>query len=279
MTATFTKNHLSLFIKYLKANEKSSATIEKYSHDILDFLRYAKGKSINKQLMIDYKENLLNTYKITSANSKLGAINSFLRYLNEFSLCVKQFKVQRESYSSEEKELTKGEYFRLVNTAKQKNNQKLSLIIQTICSTGIRVSELKFITLDAVEKGEAVVRLKGKVRKIFILPELKFKLQRYIKENKITEGSVFLGRNNKPISRNTVWRYMKSLCSQAGVSKQKVFPHNLRHLFARTFYNIEKDIAKLADILGHSNVNTTRIYIMTSGIEHKQQMRNMRLLA
>lgn len=278
MTTTLTTLDLKRFVSSLKANEKSSATIEKYSRDIKTFLKYAKGKVVDKNLLLDYKEYLFKNYKTTSANSMIGAINSFLKFLDKLSLCIKQFRVQREAYCSEEKELTKSEYFRLVNTAKSKNNKQLALIIQTICSTGIRVSELKFITVESVYKGEAIVRLKGKIRKIFILPELKSKLISFIKENKIEKGVVFVSKNGKPISRNAVWRKMKELCNQANVPKSKVFPHNLRHLFARTFYNIDKDIAKLADILGHSNVNTTRIYIMTSGIEHRNQMRTMRLL-
>ena len=278
MITTLTTLDLKRFVLSLKANEKSSATIEKYSRDIKTFLKYAKGKAVDKNLLLDYKEYLFKNYKTTSANSMIGAINSFLKFLDKFSLCIKQFRVQREAYCSEEKELTKSEYFRLVNTAKSKNNKQLALIIQTICSTGIRVSELKFITVESVYKGEAIVRLKGKIRKIFILPELKSKLISFIKENKIEKGVVFVSKNKKPISRNAVWRKMKELCNQANVPKSKVFPHNLRHLFARTFYNIDKDIAKLADILGHSNVNTTRIYIMTSGIEHRNQMRTMRLL-
>ena len=167
---------------------------------------------------------------------------------------------------------------RLVNTAKQKGNERLNLLIQPICSTGIRVSELQYITVEAVKCGEAVVTLKGKTRTVFIVKELKQKLLRYARDQKISSGAIFITRSGKPMSRTNIWREMKSLCEQAGVNPQKGFPHNLRHLFARTFYGIEKDIAKLADILGHSSINTTRIYIITTGDEHRRRMENMRLI-
>ena len=190
----------------------------------------------------------------------------------------KSIKIQRQIYCPEEKELTKAEYMRLVNTAKQKGNERLNLILQTICGTGIRVSELQYITVDAVKNGEAIVSLKGKTRSVFIVKDLKKKLLRYAAEQGITSGTIFITRTGRPISRTNIWREMKSLCVQAGVNPQKVFPHNLRHLFARVFYGIEKDIAKLADILGHSSINTTRIYIMSTGNEHRRRMENMRLI-
>ncbi len=266
------------FQNYLITNENSRATVEKYTHDIRVFLSFIKSGTFDKQTVLSYKDWLGSNYKETSANSMLGALNSFFKFLGKLWLCVKQFKLQRQAYCSEQKELTKSEYVRLITTARKKNNKKLDLIIQTICSTGIRVSELKFITVEAVRAGEATVKLKGKTRKIFIIPELRNKLLCYIRDKNIKTGSVFLSKNGKPVLRNNVWRDMKSLCDDAGVSKTKVFPHNLRHLFARTFYGIEKDIAKLADILGHSSVNTTRIYIITTGAEHKRKMQSMRLL-
>ena len=186
--------------------------------------------------------------------------------------------MQTEAYCSEEKELTRAEYMALVRVAEQKKNERLSLVVQTICGTGIRVSELQSITVEAVRKGEAVVSCKGKTRKIFIVKALQKKLLRYAAEQKICSGIIFVTKSGKPLDRSNIWREMKSLCKQAGVSPGKVFPHNLRHLFARTFYGIEKDIAKLADILGHSNINTTRIYIITTGAEHQRRMENMRLI-
>lgn len=187
-------------------------------------------------------------------------------------------RCREKAYCSEEKKLTKAEYIRLVNAAERNGNERLNLIIQTICGTGIRVSELKFITLEAVKQGEAAVSLKGKTRTVFIVKELKQKLLCYAAKQKIKSGMIFITRTGKAISRCNIWRDMKALCEQANVSPDKVFPHNLRHLFARTFYGIEKDIAKLADILGHSSIDTTRIYIITTGAEHKRKMENMRLI-
>ena len=208
----------------------------------------------------------------------LASLNSLFSFLNWMDCRVKSIKLQRQIYCPEEKELTKAEYMRLVNTAKQKGNERLNLILQTICGTGIRVSELQYITVEAVKNGEAVVSLKGKTRTVFLVKELKKKLLRYTAEQNISSGSVFITRTGKPISRTNIWREMKGLCEQADVNPQKVFPHNLRHLFARVFYGIEKDIAKLADILGHSSINTTRIYIISTGNEHRRRMENMRLI-
>ena len=208
----------------------------------------------------------------------LASINSLFDFLGWQELKVKSIKLQRQIYCPEEKELTKSEYMRLVNTARKKGNERLNLIFQTICGTGIRVSELKYITIEAVRKGEATVSLKGKTRLVFIVRDLQKKLIRYANEQKISSGAIFITRNKKPMSRTNIWREMKNLCKEADVNPQKVFPHNLRHLFARTFYRIEKDIAKLADILGHSSINTTRIYIVTTGNEHRRRMENMRLI-
>ncbi len=266
------------FEKYLIENEKATATIEKYIRDIRLFAEYSIDKSLDKTLVLDYKSSLEESYAIRSANSMLAALNSFFRFLGWSDLCVKQFKVQNEAYCSEEKELTKAEYIALVKAAQQKKNERLSLIVQTICGTGIRVSELQSITVEAVRRGEAVVSCKGKTRKIFIVKDLRRKLLNYATAQGIGTGILFTTKNGNPINRSNIWREMKNICEQAGVNPQKVFPHNLRHLFARTFYGIEKDIAKLADILGHSNINTTRIYIITSGAEHKQRMENMRLI-
>lgn len=186
--------------------------------------------------------------------------------------------MQRQAYCPEEKELTRAEYLRLLRAATAQHNEKLNLIIQTICGTGIRVSELRYITVEALQRGEASVYCKGKTRRIFIVPELKKKLLCYVKEQNIGEGSVFVTKKGTPISRHSIWKAMKALCAQANVSPSKVFPHNLRHLFARTFYGIEKDIAKLADLLGHTSIDTTRIYIVTTGAEHKKKMEHMRLI-
>ncbi len=269
---------MQAFELYLKEEERSAATIEKYMRDIRFFADFTSTSEISKQIVLEYKNKLGTSYAVSSANSMIAALNSFFRFCGWHDLCVKQFKVQRQAYCSEEKELSRAEYLRLLNAAKARHNERLNLIIQAICGTGIRVSELQYITVEALKRGEAVVSCKGKNRRIFIVPELKKKLLRYVKEQKITSGAVFVTRNGNPISRNNIWKEMKALCKQANVSPSKVFPHNLRHLFARTFYGIEKDIAKLADILGHASINTTRIYIVTTGAEHKRKMAHMHLI-
>ncbi len=271
-------NSLRRFEDYLRNEERSKSTIEKYLRDVRCFADFIGQRAICKQSLLEYKSRLEKIYAVTSANSMIAALNTFLRFCGWKDLCVKQFKIQRQVYCSEEKELTRAEYIRLLDAANKKHNERLNLIIQTICGTGIRVSELEYITVEALCKGEAVVNCKGKNRRIFIVPELKKKLLRYVKEQKIVSGAIFITRSGKPVSRNNVWREMKALCEQANVSPSKVFPHNLRHLFARTFYSIEKDIAKLADILGHSSINTTRIYIAATCAEHKRRMENLHLI-
>ncbi len=267
------------FHQYLIREEKSTATVEKYLRDARAFVNYVGDASITKEVMVAYKKHLqLKEYAVRSINSMLASLNCLLEFLGWSDCKVKSIKLQRQIYCPEEKELTKAEYTRLVNTAKQKGNERLYLLLQTICGTGIRVSELQYITVEAAKCGEAVVSLKGKTRSVFIVRELQKKLLRYAVEHKITTGAIFVTRSGKPMSRTNIWREMKNLCEQAGVNPKKVFPHNLRHLFARTFYGIEKDIAKLADILGHSSIDTTRIYIITTGNEHRRRMENMRLV-
>lgn len=274
-----TYKQLSAFEMYLKSDEKSTNTVEKYLRDVKAFFKFSNGNEITKETVISYKNKLIaEKYAVRSINSMLAAINALFLFLCWQDLRVKPIMLQRQVYCPEEKELTKAEYIRLVSTAKQKGNERLSLIIQTLCGTGIRVSELKFITIEAVKCGESVVSLKGKTRSVFIVGKLKEKLLRYALKQKIISGAIFITKSGKPISRTNIWREMKSLCKKAEVNPKKVFPHNLRHLFARTFYGIEKDIAKLADILGHSSINTTRIYIITTVNEHRRQMENMRLI-
>ena len=279
MERILTQNKISDFYKWLKSEEKSENTVEKYIRDVTAFMAYLGGGVITKETVIAYKSKLIaDNYAVRSINSMLASLNSLFAFLGWVDLKVKSIKLQRQIYCPEEKELTKAKYMRLVNTAKQKGNERLNLLIQTICSTGIRVSELQYITVEAVKCGEAVVTLKGKTRTVFIVKELKQKLLRYARDQKISSGAIFITRSGKPMSRTNIWREMKSLCEQARVNPQKVFPHNLRHLFARTFYGIEKDIAKLADILGHSSINTTQIYTITTGNEHRQRMENMRVI-
>lgn len=274
-----TEREISAFYRYLKSEKKSENTIEKYMRDVRVFFAFSCGRNLSKEVAVAYKNKLIcEKYAVHSINSMLASVNCLFAFLGWYELRVKSIKLQRQIYCPEEKELTKAEYTRLVNTAKRNGNERLNLIIQTICATGMRVSELKYITVEALERGEAVVSLKGKTRTVFIIRELKKKLLKYAKSQKISSGEIFVTRNGKPISRTNIWREMKKLCAMAGVNPKKVFPHNLRHLFARTFYAIEKDIAKLADILGHSSINTTRIYITTTAAEHRKRMENMRLV-
>ena len=266
------------FEKHLRDEEKSGNTVEKYIRDVTVFSAFCDG-AITKDIVITYKQNLIDSgYAVRSINSMLASLNSLFSFLGWYELRVKSLKVQQQVFCSEEKELTKAEYERLCRTAERKQNERLFLILQTICGTGIRVSELQFITVEAVRKGEATVSLKGKTRSIFIVRDLQKKLLRYISKQTIMSGAVFVTRTGKPLSRTNIWREMKKLCLEAEVNPEKVFPHNLRHLFARVFYGIEKDIAKLADILGHSSINTTRIYIISTGTEHRQRMERMRLI-
>ena len=274
-----TSKALQSFKKYLREEEKSANTIEKYLRDVRAFAEYLGGAEVTKEAVIAYKSKLLaESYAVRSMNSMLASLNGLFSFLGWTDCRVKSIKLQRQIYCPEEKELTKAEYMRLVNTAKQKGNERLNLILQTICGTGIRVSELQYITVEAVKCGEAIVSLKGKTRTIFIVRELQKKLLRYAAEQGISSGTIFITRTGRPMSRTNIWREMKGLCEQAGVNPKKVFPHNLRHLFARVFYGIEKDIAKLADILGHSSINTTRIYIISTGDEHRRRMEHMRLI-
>ena len=266
------------FKEHLILEERSKITVEKYIRDVKAFAKYTQNSAITKETVIAYKKYLQENYAVRSVNSMLASINSLFMFLGWHDLRVKSLKLQQQVFCPEKKELTKAEYARLCRTAERKHNERLNLILQTICGTGIRVSELQFITVDAVKQGEAVVNCKAKTRAVFIVKELKQKLLRYAAEQNIKSGMIFVTRTGKPISRTNIWREMKALCEEANVNPQKVFPHNLRHLFARVFYGIEKDIAKLADILGHSSINTTRIYIISTGTEHRQRMENMRLI-
>ena len=272
------KGQLSAFEHHLRREEKSRATIEKYQRDVQGFLAFLAGRRPSSGTVAAYKEYLTARYAPASVNSMLVAVNRFLRFCGLGGCCARLIKIQRQTYCPEEKELTKAEYTRLCRAAEKKQDQRLNLILQAICSTGIRVSELQYITVEAVGRGEAVVSLKGKTRRVFLVRELRKKLLGYAAEHKIQSGCIFITRTGKPVSRTNIWREMKGLCVAAGVDPRKVFPHNLRHLFARTFYRLEKDIAKLADILGHSNIETTRIYIISTGAEHRRKLENMRLM-
>lgn len=265
------------FANYLSREEKSDATQEKYLRDVQAFCVYAGGQKITKELVVAWKKQLIeSSYAVRSVNSMLASINSFLDFL-ELSACkVKNIRAQQQTYCTEDKELTKTEYLRLL--AASKKNEQLNLVIQTICGTGIRVSELRYFTVEAIKHCEVTVDCKNKTRTILVPGKLKNILLNYAKRHGITTGAIFVTRNGKPLHRSNIWSAMKKLCEAAGVKPSKVFPHNLRKLFARTFYGIEKDIAKLADILGHSSINTTRIYIMTTGTEHRRKIERLGLV-
>lgn len=271
-------NVINDFKEHLILQEKSLATIEKYMRDVTAFARFTDNINTTKESVIAYKKYLKANYAVRSVNSMLASINALFSFLGRYDLKVKSFKVQQKVFCPEEKELTKAEYTRLCKTAKNTRNERLNLILQTICGTGIRVSELQFITVESIKSGEAAVNSKAKTRSVFIVKELKRKLLQYAKKQGIESGAIFITGKGKPINRTNIWREMKKLCAKAAVNPKKVFPHNLRHLFARVFYSIEKDIAKLADVLGHSNINTTRIYIISTGLEHRRYMENMRLV-
>lgn len=271
---------ISAFITQQRQDEKSKATLEKYNRDILAFYSFLpEDKRVDKEKVIDYKTHLIEAdYAVASINSMLVAVNSILAYMGAYECRVRLIKQQRQSFCDKKKELTREEYFNLVETAQKRGNMQLALILQTICATGIRVSELQYITVQALRRQEAQVSCKGKIRRILIPKALCIRLSKYCKERSICKGSVFVSRNGCPTNRSSIWAAMKRLCVYAKVAAEKVFPHNLQHLFARIFYKQHKDIVRLADVLGHSNVNTTRIYTLTSGNEQLSQLARMQLL-
>ena len=266
------------YLTYLKEQERSEATLQKYAHDLYSLLGFLKEVPLTKTALIDWKQELIEQYAPASVNTKLAAVNGYLQFRGWYELQLKPLKIQRSLFLEEEKELTRDEYVRLVKAAQMKENERLALVIQTICATGIRVSELKFITVEAVQSGRAEISNKGKLRIVFLPEGLRKLLRKYIRNQKKTAGAVFTTRTGKPLDRSNIWRDMKKLCETAEVSEKKVFPHNLRHLFARTFYSIEKDLSRLADILGHTNLSTTRIYTAESGSVHARQMERLKLI-
>lgn len=266
------------FKNYLIEEEKSENTIEKYIRDITFFMAWLCGQEVTKILALDYKKELCKKYAPASVNAAISSLNSFFAFMEWHDIRIKALKIQRQIFSSKDKELTKAEYERLLTAAKSKNNERLYYLIQTMASTGIRISELSAITVETVIAGQATINCKGKTRTVFFPKELCKMLKKYAEENKIKSGSIFITRNGKPLDRSYIWKLLKSLCKDAGVSKDKVFPHNFRHLFARTYYNLQKDIVRLADILGHSSVNTTRIYTMSTGEVHRRQIQKLGLL-
>ncbi len=270
-------SNIKEFADYLCREEKSAATQEKYLRDVRSFFAYTDNGEITKELVVAWKRKLVDSgYAVRSINSMLASVNSLLDFLGLSNCKVKNIRTQRQTYCTEDKELTKAEYLRLLSVSKK--NEQLNLLLQTICGTGIRVSELRYFTVEAVRRGEVTVDCKNKTRTILVPGKLKNILLNHAKRRGITAGAIFVTRTGKPLNRSNIWAAMKKLCEAAGVKSSKVFPHNLRKLFARTFYSIEKDIAKLADILGHSSINTTRIYIMTTGNEHRRKIERLGLI-
>lgn len=280
MVKRITEKMLQEYRRYLQQAEKSPATINKYMCDLKKLQDYAGKRKLTKVLVIEYKEHLRKSgrYKTSSINSFLVAANRLFEYCGWYELRIKTYKIQRETFVPESRELTKGEYKKLVQTAKKLGRERTALILQTICATGIRVSELSAITVEAARKGVATIYNKGKERKVLLSRALQVELLHYVRQKGIRHGAVFQTSSGKAVDRTSIWRDMKGLCEQAGVDQEKVFPHNLRHLFAQTFYRIDRDIARLADILGHSNIETTRIYLKESGHQYRKQLDHMRLL-
>lgn len=263
---------------YLIQEERSSSTVSKYLHDLNQFFKCLSDAPLSKEQVLRWKAALIEVYAPSSVNSMLAAVNNFLKWYGKPQYRVKPLKLQQLLFIAPEKELTRLEYIRLVQTAQKEKKERLALLLQAICATGIRISELKNITVEAVKEGRATVSCKGKTRVIFLCRDLCHKLKRYSKVNSILSGPIFVTKSGKIMDRSNIWKEMKLLCSSAGVSSEKVFPHNLRHLFARCYYQVEHDLGKLADLLGHSNLSTTRIYTMESGIVHEKQISRMKLV-
>lgn len=267
------------FREYLISEEKSEATVKKYVRDVEAFYKiYEKEEDMTKEIALQYKSMIAGKYQPASVNSMLASVNCYFRFMGWHDCAVKPLKMQRDIFCAEEKVLSREEYVQLLKTAMKKRKKRLALVMETICASGIRVSELMYVTVEAVMKGSVTVKCKGKSRRIFLPHKLCMKLKQYIKEMKIEKGSIFITKNGKPLDRSNIWAEMKALSREAGIDPEKVFPHNLRHLFATLYYSLEKDIAKLADILGHSSINTTRIYIRTSGTEHRRQLEQLSLI-
>ena len=269
---------LSDFARQLQEDERSPATIENYLRHIRAFAAWAGGQAVTKDLATQWKEHLISQYRPGTVNTMLVSLNRFFAFLGWYDCQVKTLRIQRRLFREESKELTRAEYERLVSAAQASGRERLVLLLETICSTGIRVSEVKYITVEALKLGKAEISLKGKIRTILLPNKLCRKLLKYAKKQKTVSGEIFLTRNGKGMSRKQIWAEMKSICAKAQVAATKVFPHNLRHLFARVFYKACRDVAKLADVLGHSSIETTRIYLISTGVEHAHTLERLRLI-
>ena len=272
-----TEKQIRRFAENLKQQEYGAGTIENYVRSVRTFNAWCRGLP-DKAGVLAWKAHLIDSYAPASVNAMLAGINYFFRFQGWPDCTAKPLRLQRRSFSIPERELSRDEYHRLIQTARASGNERLALVMETICATGIRVGEVGYITVEAARAGRAEIFLKGKIRTILLPRKLCGKLLRYARRQRTGSGKIFLTRRRNPLSRVQIWSEMKKLCAAAGVMASKVFPHNLRHLFARTYYSLYKDIVKLADLLGHSSVNTTRIYLLTDGAEHIWQLERMNLL-
>ena len=275
-----TAERIAAYGRYLKQEERTLATLEKYLRDVRAFALWLDGEAVTKEAVTGWKERLLAERRAPSTvNTALSALNGLFRFLGWEGCRARFVKVQRRLFRDPARELTRPDYERLIATARELGKERLALVMETICATGVRVSELRYLTVEAVQRGRAEISLKGKVRVILIPTKLARKLLKYAKKNKTASGEIFLTGNGKSLSRRQIWAEMKQLCVQAGVEPSRVFPHNLRHLFATAYYRAYRDIAKLADVLGHSSIETTRIYLLTSGAEHQRQLDRLGLVS
>lgn len=273
-----TAGSISAFADHLRREEKSGATIEKYLRNVRDFAAWLAGEHVSAEKAAEWKAHLSEeAYRPATINGAMAALNALFRFLG-WNIKTKYLTTQRRTFRDDSRELTKPEYKRLVSVAYRLGREQLALVMETICATGIRVSEVRYITVEAAHAGRTEIRLKGKIRTILLPSKLCRKLMKYAQKNRIASGEIFLAESGKPMSRNRIWGEMKRICREAGVESAKVFPHNLRHLFAATFYSVCRDIVHLADVLGHSSIETTRIYLLTSGREHQQQLNRLELV-
>ena len=273
-----TEADVERFQKEMMENEKAEATIKKYVREAECLKNFLNGSGLTKEILLKYRDRLIKNYQAQTVNGKLSAVNGFLEVIGLPALRLKFFRVQRRAFIDEKRELTEAEYRRLLSAAKAQGNNRMYCLLMTIAGTGIRISELRFITVKAVKKGRAEIRLKGKTRTILLTKELRKRLLKYIARCGISSGAVFCTRNGRPLDRSNVCHDMKKLCRDAAVDPNKVFPHNLRHLFARVFYAVEKNLAHLADVLGHSSIETTRIYVAASAREYEKTLCRMQLI-
>ena len=279
MGTNITQAEIAAYCAALRADEKAAGTLEKYRRDLTAFSRWLDGRTVTKETAADWKTHLLNSgYAPRTINSMLAALNSFFRFM-DWHIKVRFLKIQRQLFRETSRELRRSEYDRLLAVAREDGQERLALLMETLCATGIRISELRYLTVEAARAGRSTIALKGKIRTILLPSKLCRKLLKYARKQKIAAGEIFLTSSGKGISRRQVWYELKRLCRAAGVESGKVFPHNFRHLFATTFYRVSHDIVKLADVLGHSSIETTRIYLVTTGAEHQRQLERLGLIS